>query len=89
MARVQRHAGGELTVVADSDAERELVGHARRSGGRLVLLEGYYDVRGDTVLLPAGISTRGAQRVCQALEEAAASHREAESRRGTFRLVKG
>jgi hypothetical protein len=88
MARVERHQSGALVVVAETPAERRLVQHGVQMGGELVLLEGYYPVRDDTVLLPEGISTRGARRVQLALEEAAASHEEAERRRQRFRIVK-
>jgi len=88
MARLARHESGAPIVVAETPAELELVRYGRRMGGELVLLEGYYAVRDDTVLLPAGISPHGAERVRRALEEAATSHEEAERRRERFRLVK-
>lgn len=88
MARLARHESGALFVAAETPAERALVRHGRRMGGELVLLEGYYTVRDDMVLLPAGISPHGAERVRRALEEAATSHEEAERRRERFRLVK-
>jgi len=86
MARVEQR-GGRRRVVAESPAELALLRHGERMGGELVLLEGCYPVHGDALVLPDSISARGARRVCDALEQAATSHQEAQRRRRRFRLV--
>jgi hypothetical protein len=87
MARVARE--GDVTVIiTESQDELELLRHGERAGGELVLLEGYYPIRADRLLLPESISPQGAERVRKALEQAALSHREARRRREQFRLVK-
>jgi len=99
MARLHRHHDGYV-IVAQTEAELDLLAHAcraepRREGdaeqparGELILLEAYYLVHENTLLLPHGISDNGALRVCLALQEAARSHQEARERRRRFRLVK-
>jgi hypothetical protein len=73
---------------ADTAAERTLVVERERPGH--VILDGaYYLVRGACVLLPEGITARGAERVRLALEVAAAAHAEALGRRRAFHLVEG
>jgi hypothetical protein len=87
MARVARDDGAPV-ILAESEDELALLRHGEREGGELVLLEGYYPIRPGRLLLPEGISARGAERVRRALEHAALSHREARRRREQFRLVK-
>ena len=87
MARLETGPDG-VTIVAETREERQLVAHGAEGPGFVVLLEGYYPAQNGRVLLPAGISSGGAERVREALEEAAASHQEARRRRDGFRLVK-
>ena len=87
MARVLRQQQA-LLIAADSEAERELLAHGQRHGGQLVLLEAYYTVEANRLLLPETISPQGAERVRAALEAAALSHRQAQERRSRFRVLK-
>jgi hypothetical protein len=87
MARVERYRGSHR-IIAEAPAELELLADAKQRGHELVLLEGYYAIRDNAVLLPQGISVRAARRVCAALEEAAAAHLEAKRRRAGFQLIK-
>lgn len=87
MARVERQ-GVAFRVVAESAAETALLSHGRALGGAVTLLEGFYAVRGNALLLPAHSSASTARRVCAAFERAALAHQEARRRRETFRLVK-
>lgn len=86
MALVEKGSVGYV-VLAQTDAERELLAHGRRLGGEVVLLEAIYQVLDDRLLLPRKISSQGARRVRRALEAAALSHQEAETRRRRFHLV--
>jgi hypothetical protein len=87
MARVERQ-GATFRVVAESAEETALLCHGRDQGGAVTLLEGFYAVRGNSLLLPARSTASIARRVCAAFERAALAHEEARRRRGRFRLVK-
>ncbi len=87
MAKLE-HLDRAWRVVAESDEERALLAHGRQHGGAVTLLEGFYAVRDDTLLLPARSTASGARRVCAAFERAALAHREAQRRRDSFRLLK-
>jgi len=79
---------GSYSVAAQTTTELALLDHGRKHGGQLVLLEAYFAVVGDRVILPDNLSVQGARRVLAALERAADSHRRAQHRRSDFRLVK-
>jgi hypothetical protein len=86
MALVEKGSIGYF-VLAQTDAERELLAHGRQLGGEVILLEAIYQVLDDKLLLPRTISSQGAMRVRRALEAAALSHQEAKERRQRFHLV--
>jgi hypothetical protein len=87
MAKLE-HQGPAWKVVAESDEERALLAHGRKNGGSVTLLEGFYSVRDDALVLPGRATASGARRVCAAFERAALAHREAQRRRDGFRLLK-
>ncbi len=87
MARIVRR-GPAWVIVAENDEEKALLAHGRSQGGAVTLLEGFYSVRDDALLLPSRSNASNARRVCAAFERAAQAHREAQRRRGGFRLVK-
>lgn len=86
MACIQTHLE-QLVILADTDAEKALLDHGRHNGSRLILLEAQYVIVGDLLLLPERCTRRAANRVRQALEQAAQSHQEAQRRRRKFRLI--
>ena len=87
MARVE-HRGAAWRVLAENEEERALLAHGRKNGGAVTLLEGFYSVRDDALLLPSRSTASGARRVCAAFERASLAHREAQRRRDGFRLLK-
>lgn len=87
MARVEARPApaGPWVIVADDDAERELLAFCRtQQGGSLVIDGAYYPVLGDELIVPDTISTEGLRRVREALERSAASHQQAIWRRQGF-----
>jgi hypothetical protein len=87
VARLE-HRGPAWRVVAESDEERALLAHGRTHGGAVTLLEGFYSVSEGALLLPDRSTSSSARRVCAAFERASLAHREAQRRRGDFRLLK-
>ena len=88
MAQIVWHGSGRgASLVAEDDDERDLLRSGQRAGGRVVLDDGYYAVRGDRVLLPDGISEGACQRLARELERSARSHRRALARRKSFRIA--
>lgn len=90
MARVEPRPApaGPWVIVADDDAERELLAFCRaQKDGSLVLDGAYYWVEGDEVIVPDTISEEGLRRVREALERSAASHQQAIWRRQGFAAV--
>ncbi len=75
-------------MVAETSEEVALLSHGKAHGGAVTLLEGFYTVREDCLLLPSNLREGGARRVCAAFERAALAHRDATQRRREFRLLK-
>lgn len=87
MARIRRTSSNKAWIVAQNAGERHLLASGMRSGGRIVLQDGYYDVTAERLLLPRGISAGACERLARAFERAAHSHEQALSHRRVFRIV--
>lgn len=87
MARVEHGSRGRF-ILPETDEERALIAHGAEHGHTLVLLEGYYPVQDQALVLPDTANREAAQRVCTAFEHAASTHQQAVRRRERFRLLK-
>lgn len=86
MARIH-YIGESHVVAADSDEEIELLDHGRHGGGVIIILGAEYKVDQNRLLLPEGCSRQTARKVKDALEQAAANHKKAQSLRRKFRVI--
>ncbi len=88
MAHVEQHPNVKV-IIPETEEERALIAYGEQSGKILVLLEGFYPVYDQALILPDTSDVRADQRVCSAFERAAAAHHQAVLQRRDFKLIKG